>query len=81
MIGCKSLTWSSIAGMGVTATITNLLLYAGGLLTMPESGVYLGEGLPPVPDKLAAKIRKGEFVEMGELLVINKGGGQVKQGE
>ena len=35
---------------------------------MPESGVYLGEGLPPVPVKLAVKIRKGEFVEMGELL-------------
>ena len=35
---------------------------------MPDSGVYLGEGLPPVPDKLAAKIRRGEFVEMGELL-------------
>lgn len=35
---------------------------------MPDTGAYLGEGLPPVPDKLAAKIRKGEFVEMGELL-------------
>ena len=25
---------------------------------MPSEGVYLGEGIPPVPDKLAAKIRK-----------------------
>ena len=31
-------------------------------------GVYIGEGLPPVPSKLAKKIRAGEFVEMGELL-------------
>ena len=28
----------------------------------------MGDGIPPVPPKLAAKIRRGEFVEMGELL-------------
>ena len=33
-----------------------------------SGGVYVGDGLPPVPAKLAAKIRRGEFVEMGELL-------------
>ncbi len=33
-----------------------------------QGGVYVGEGLPPVPTKLADKIRRWEFVEMGELL-------------
>ena len=63
-----SITRPSGAITGVTATLTNLLPYVGDLLTMPDLGVYLGEGLPPVPDKLAAKIRRGEFIEMGELL-------------
>ena len=31
-------------------------------------GVFMGDGLPPVPAKLADKIGKGEFVEMFELL-------------
>ena len=31
-------------------------------------GICVGEGLPPVPEKLAARIRRGEFVEMCELL-------------
>ena len=31
-------------------------------------GVYVGEGLPPVPSKLAKKIRAGEYVDMEELL-------------
>ena len=47
---------------GETVTLTNHLPYARGSLLMPESG----EGLPV---KLAAKIKKGEFVEMGELLL------------
>ena len=29
---------------------------------------YVGEGFPPVPAKVAAKIRQGKFFEMGELL-------------
>ena len=32
-----------------------------------NDGVYVGEGLPPVPSKLAKKIRAGEFIDMGEL--------------
>ena len=28
----------------------------------------MGDGIPPVPVKLAARIRKGEFIDMGELL-------------
>jgi len=31
-------------------------------------GICVGEGLPPVPEKLAAKIRRGEFIEMCELI-------------
>ena len=31
-------------------------------------GVYVGEGIPPVPMRLAAKSRRGEFTDMGELL-------------
>ena len=31
----------------------------------------LGEGLPPVPSKLVAKIHKGDFVDMAELLRDN----------
>ena len=34
-----------------------------------EIGAFvLGEGLPPVPAKLVAKILKGEFIDMAELL-------------
>ena len=31
----------------------------------------LGEGLPPIPVKLVAKIQKGDFVDMAELLWDN----------
>lgn len=34
----------------------------------PPSGVYVGEGMAPVPKKLAEKIHRWEYVEMGELL-------------
>jgi len=33
-----------------------------------RQGAYIGEGFPPVPAKLASKIRQGDFIEMGELL-------------
>lgn len=52
----------------VSAALKNLLPLANSALTRPSQGVYLGDGLPPVPAKLAAKIRRGDFVEMGELL-------------
>ena len=48
--------------------IQNLLPLAHHSLQSPSKGVTLGDGIPPVPEKLAAKIRKGEFIEMGELL-------------
>ena len=45
------------------------LLPTGGLSSkVPAAGAYVGDGMPPVPAKLAAKIRRWEFMEMGELL-------------
>ena len=42
---------------------------AGGAdATVSTAGAYVGDGMPPVPAKLAAKIWRWEFVEMGELL-------------
>ena len=32
------------------------------------TGAYVGDGMPPVPEKLVNKIRRWEFMEMGELL-------------
>ena len=40
---------------------------AGGKDRQGE-GVYIGKGLPPVPPKLAKKIRSTEYIEMKELL-------------
>ncbi len=50
------------------AMMANLL----PITTLPSatksSGIYIGEGIPPVPEKLAGKIRRWEFVDMAELL-------------
>ena len=53
------------AEVSIAAKLANLLPSANAELTPVSEGVYVGDGLPPVPAKLAAKIRKGEFVEMG----------------
>ena len=45
------------------ATLANLLPHTHHSLRH-----HIGDGIPPVPDKIAVKIRKGEFIEMGELL-------------
>ena len=36
--------------------------------TAPKAGTKISDGLPPVPEKLVAKIRWREFVELHELL-------------
>ena len=47
---------------------------AGGLTqllippTAPKAGTKISNGLPPVPEKLVAKIRQGEFVELHKVL-------------
>ena len=52
----------------VSATLANLLPLANSELGHSAGGVYVGDGRPPVPYKLAQKIRRWEFVDMGELL-------------
>ena len=68
-------TWSSAnvrPGLqlpGPSASLmTNILPFASSALATPSQGVYVGEGLPPVPLKLANKIHRREFVEMAEML-------------
>ena len=52
----------------IAATLANLLPVAGTQLGNSSEGVYVGDGRPPVPTKLAQKIRHWEFMDMGELL-------------
>ena len=57
------------SGGETTTMVLSDLLTAGGPGGMvPAAGAYVGDGMPPVPAKLAAKVRRWEFVEMGELL-------------
>ena len=49
--------------------VTNLLPWIQPEPTAdPHGGVYVGEGLPPVPVKLAERIRRWDYVDMAELL-------------
>ncbi len=41
-----------------TQTVTNLLPQANDSLALPSDGVYVGDGLAPVPAKLATRIRR-----------------------
>jgi len=50
------------------ALMPNLLLGGPATTTANGTGTHIGDGLPPIPSKLAAKIRRGEFIEMYELL-------------
>ena len=53
-------------------TTVSFLLKIGTTPEIPKqigtSSICLGEGLPPVPAKLVEKIRRGNFIEMYELL-------------
>ena len=51
----------------LAATVT-ALANAGVDKTRQGEGVYVGEGLPPIPQKLVKRIRSSEYVEMEELL-------------
>ncbi len=44
-----------------THMLTNILPQANGSLYLPSEGVYVGEGLTPVPAKLATKIQRGDM--------------------
>ena len=49
--------------------LTNLLPWSLSAAPTDRScGVYVGEGLPPVPLKLADRIRRHEFIDMAEML-------------
>ena len=62
-------------------TTFNLLPLANPVLKLPVGGAYVGEGMPPVPAKLAARIRRWEYVEMGELLPEFWIGSKAEEGE
>ena len=55
-------------------TVANLLSQAPviqhhkGAQELEGQGLYIGEGLPPVPPRLASKITKGEYMDMCDLL-------------
>ncbi len=68
--GVSTTVESGDPGKEVAASVTlaNLLPSASSALTQSVEGVYMGEGVPPVPVRLAARIRRGEYIEMGELL-------------
>ena len=57
-----------VSTAAAAAAFCNLLPFGGGGGTQASTGIYIGEGLPPVPSKLADRIRKWEFVDMSELL-------------
>ena len=59
---------TSSLGSGESPRLTNLLPFAPPRLSPPTLGVYVGEGLPPVPPKLAERIKRWEYIEMSELL-------------
>ena len=51
-----------------SVSLTNLLPFVRENLKLQSEGVYVGDGIPTVPEKLATKIRRGEFIDIGELL-------------
>ena len=59
-------------GVGATggdlSVTTAILANAGEDKLQSGAGAYVGEGLPPIPPKLAKKIVAGEYIEMEELL-------------
>ena len=55
------------SSMGPATTMCNLLPAAGNTgASAPSTGIYIGEGIPPVPLKLAEKIRRWEYTDMSE---------------
>ncbi len=65
----EGLASSGLNTCTAAAALCNLLPVTGLWHTSAtDTGIYIGEGLPPVPTKLAEKIRKWEFVDMAELL-------------
>ena len=59
---------SEIVPMTSPALTPNILLVGPATMSAKGTGTHIGDGLPPIPSKLAAKIRQGGFIEMYELL-------------
>ena len=59
---------TSASAAAANSLLTNLLPFSTQKQLTLSVGVYVGEGLPPVPSKLAEKISRWEFVEMSEML-------------
>ena len=57
-----------VSGTDTTRVLVSRTNLLGGGLQLFSEGVYVDNGVPPVPEKLASKIRCGDFVEMGALL-------------
>ncbi len=55
---------SELGELSVAATLTNLLPSAGAALSRSSEGVYMEDGVPPVPVKLAVRICRGEYIDM-----------------
>ena len=53
----------------VVATMCNLLSVGGDGHVAKLPGLYMGEGLPPVPLRVVERIHKWEFIDMAELLL------------
>ena len=67
LIGGADTPAPGVAGDSVTALLTNLLpTWASPQVCIGSS--YVGEGLPLVRAKLAIKIWRGAYMDMGELL-------------
>lgn len=64
----QQLQYPQRAGASVSVTLSNLLPLAGAALVPVSEGEYVGDGLHPVPTKVATKIQRWEFIKMGELL-------------
>ena len=55
--------------MGPAAIMCNLLPAAGNAgASAPSTSVYIREGLPPVPLKLAEKMHRWDYTDMSEIL-------------
>ena len=84
-----ALTWLPLVEGGTGSAMTgedppkasslpNLLPLANASLCLLLAGAYVSDGMPPVQVKLVARIKRWEYIEMGELLpefwVSTKGG-------
>ena len=66
--GVASASVQAGSALSSSALLSNLLPVLGKKSALGSPSIYVGEGLPPVPTKLAEKIRRWEFTKMAALL-------------